>query len=152
MWEKSFDFLVDTLIAVFLPLVHLYYGVTGDLFLNVAAEDAQGLEKAANQLLVPYQYVFSGRSAVWNEEKGIYEFSARFPVDRWFWPKMTASLAALPASFVLGGISKAASFLSPETQNRYAIALKASFSSCMYKRSLGLRCGFASQEIEKRPL
>lgn len=120
MWEKSFDFLVDTLIAVFLPLVHLYYGVTGDLLLNVAADDARGLEKAANQLLVPYQYVFSGRSATWNEEKGIYEFSARFPVDRWFWPKMGASLTALPVSFVLGGACKAASFLSSETQNRYA--------------------------------
>lgn len=119
MWEKLFDFVVETLIAAFLPMVHIYFAITGDLFLNAAAQDAVGAEKVANYLLVPYQYVFSGREASWNEARGIYEFSPRFPMDRWFWPKMSCSLAALPASFLLGGALKLTSMLSEAARNRY---------------------------------
>lgn len=118
MFDKFFTFFVDTLIVAFLPLVHFYHAICSDMFLNVSYEEAVGIEKVANELLVPYQFVFSGRSAH-IDETGRWHFSQRFSTEENFWPKVTLSIGALPASFVLGGAAKALAFLSPEVRERY---------------------------------
>lgn len=117
--DKLFSLLIKILIFCFLPLVHMYHAITEDAFLNVAAEDASGLEWIGNQFLIPYQFVFAGRKATPLEE-GKWLFESRFAIDGAFWPKMALSVGALPASFAIGGTFKALSLFSPEVRKRYS--------------------------------
>jgi hypothetical protein len=118
MWDKFIDFLVDTLIFLFLPLVHMYHATTNDYLFNVSVENATGIEAVANTILIPYQNVFAGRKATL-QENGEWHFEPRFPVDAQFWPKMALSYTTLPVSIIVGGLLKGLSFCSLKTRERY---------------------------------
>lgn len=112
------EFLLEMLLILFLPLVHLYHVATHDFILNIAVEEATGLERLGNELLTPYQFVFWGKKATL-DEKGSWYFEPRFSMDDWFYVKMGLSLAVLPVSLVAGGTLKGLAFLSSEVQKRY---------------------------------
>src|SRR3989344_6681727 len=112
---KTWDFFVETAISFFLPLVCAYYSLSSDLFFNAACEEATGLERIGNTLLIPAHYVFAGRSASRNAA-GEWVFSPRFSYEEGFAIKTVAcSLAAVP-SFVAGSTVKALSLFGEESR------------------------------------
>ena len=124
MLDRVWDFFVETLVALFLPMVCTSYVFCGSIFLNVSAREATGLEQAGNVLLTPFQYLFAGREAVQRGD-GSWEFIQKFDYDSGLFAKSSASIAALPASLVIGGALKALSFLSEGTRKRHASMLAA---------------------------
>ena len=160
MWQPLADFLFETLLILYLPLSHMYQEVARDCFLNVAIEEATGLEQIANTALIPYHYVLAGRKATL-QENGAWLLEPRFPVDAQFWTKMALHVGAFPLSLAGGALLKAVAFLSPEVRQRYravqtfyrkeSIAPKRDFY-----RSLGIALEekaefFLSQQLERRP-
>lgn len=99
------------------PIVLIYHLLLGNVFLNVAAEDAQGLEAAANVMLAPVQYLLAGKKAVRDEEG--YNLEQRFQYRDHFIFKSTCCLVALPLSMTVGSTLKTLSFLDPATRRRH---------------------------------
>lgn len=124
MFERLWDFFVDTMVALFMPLVCSYFTLTANPFLNTSARDATGLEKAGNVLLAPVQYLLAGREAI-QKNDGSWEFVQRFDYKQAFWLKATTSIFALPTSLVLGSAVKGLSFIREATRNRHASLLAA---------------------------
>lgn len=113
--SKTWDFFVETATAFFLPLVCAYYSLSSDLFFNAAYEEATGLERIGNVLLVPSQYIFAGRSAS-RDAAGELVFHPRFNYEQDFAIKSIAcSLSAIP-SFIIGSAVKALSLLGEESR------------------------------------
>ena len=98
-----------------MPVVYLYVLLCNNVFLNVAAEDADGLEKIGNQLLSPVHYVFAGKSARAED----YELEQRFTYEEGFGWKTVGSSIALPVSLVLGSAVKGVSYFSADTRERH---------------------------------
>ena len=117
MLDHVWDFFVESMITLFMPCVFAYFALTSDPFLNVAIEGGSTLERTANQLLIPYQYIFAGREAVLKED-GTFELVQRFDYSKSFWPNTVSSALSLPASFILGGTAKALSCLERGTRER----------------------------------
>jgi len=122
MTTRLWDFLVETLMVMFMPAVCAYYLLCADLFVNVAAEDATGFEKAGNTLLIPFQYLFAGRTAVMQAD-GCWAFIQTFDYNDQFWLKTGSSLLLAAPSFVLGGAVKGLGYFSKETRKRHASLL-----------------------------
>ncbi len=126
-----------------MPLVYFYHLLIASVFLNTAAEDAQGLEKLANTALIPMQYFFEGKTAIPTPD-GTYTFERRFDYDHHFFAKTAASTVALPFSLVIGSTLKSLSYLSPSTKERaahiYAAAHSTNVSSNLdYYQSIGMQ-------------
>ena len=117
----TFDYYRDQLTTwvmhVGMPLVQIYHVATGNLIVNSASSDAEGLEKVADILLIPSQYVMSGR--YFETRDGInYQHRLRFDYnDSYSWMKTGVSCALMPISLTLGGTLKALSLLTEQTQN-----------------------------------
>ena len=123
MWDHIWDFFVETLMVLSLPMLSSYYVLTGDLFLNVSAKEATGLEKIGNTLLIPLQYLAAGREAI-QKEDGSWEFIQRFEYKTALFTKSTASILSLPMSLIAGSAVKGLAFLTPETRERHASMLQ----------------------------
>jgi len=149
MLDRIWDFFVDTMMTLFMPLVCSYFTLSTDLFLNLSTRDASGLEWVGNTLLAPTQYLFAGREAIKNLD-GSWEFAQRFNYKDAFLFKAAASIAALPASLVLGSAVKGLSFLNAATRLRFA-SLKAAwqsktvYSHAQIYQKMGLEIGNPSQ-------
>ncbi|MCI0381644.1 MAG: LicD family protein [Chlamydiae bacterium] len=121
--EKIGAFITKLAIKIGMPLVCLYHTICINPFLNICAQDAQGIEKWANQALIPIHYLFEGKLAV-PSEKETYLFSQRFNYTHHFFIKTSLSITALPVSLVSGGILKGISFLFPETRKRHSAIVR----------------------------
>lgn len=110
MFERFWDAFVGVLVSIFLPMICIYHAICGNLFLNVSISHAQGLEKAGNVLLIPFQYLFAGKEAFLKSD-GSWELMQKFEYDRALIPKSIASIVALPASLVIGSAVKGLSFI-----------------------------------------
>lgn len=119
MREYLWDFFVDAMTMLFMPLVCSYLALCSNPFLNVAAQDAKGLEKIGNTLLVPVQYLLDGREAI-PQNDGSWKLIQRFSYKEHFWLKTATSIVALPPSLVLGCAIKGMALLSPKARNRLA--------------------------------
>lgn len=115
--DRIWDAFVDGCQALFIPLVYIYFSVSGNLFLNSAAQDASGLELVGDTLLTPFQYLFCGQSATPGED-GIWVYTQKFDYREYFWVKTAASIVVLPPSFILGCAAKGISWLS--NRDRFA--------------------------------
>lgn len=119
IWESFSSWIV----YIGLPSTAAYHMLCGSAFLNVAAEDATGLEKAANVCFIPVQYLLAGKVAKPVVSKdGIqmgYYLDQRFNYeDPAIWWKTVSAYCALPSSLFLGSILKGVSFLSCDTRQR----------------------------------
>ncbi len=119
MMSRLWDLFVETLMVMFLPAVCTYHLITADLFLNVAASNAEGLEKAGNALLAPFQYLFAGRTA-YPQSDGSWKFVQTFDYYDAFWMKTSASIFAAAPSLFVGGTVKALGYLSKSARERHA--------------------------------
>ena len=149
MLERMWDLLVDSLIGMFMPLVCAYFTLTSNVFLNTAAQNADGFEKLGNSILTPVQYILVGQEAV-PQEDGTWKFVQKFDYDSLFWFKTASSFAALPPSLVLGSCIKGISLLGEKTRQRHLsiLATKASTqidsNNEMYQK-IGLTIGEATE-------
>lgn len=160
MLGRLWDFFVDAMIALFLPLVCSYFTLTSNIFLNISAQNGTGFEWAGNTLLSPVQYILAGREAI-EKPDGSWEFVQRFDYKNAFWIKTASSVVALPTSFVLGSAVKGLSLFGKKARNHHA-AIRAAMSSkkvhsnLVRYQELGLQVGqsvetLISQGHERRP-
>lgn len=150
MTDRFWDFFVDSLVAIFMPLVCSYYALSSNVFINISAKDATGLEWLGNSLLAPVQYILAGKEAI-EREDGSWEFVQRFDYSSGFWFKTASSFAALPPSIILGSAVKGISLLEETSRNRYlAIQEARSSTEVRSNRELYAKLGlFADSSTEK---
>jgi hypothetical protein len=115
--ERLWDFFVDTMVVLFMPLVCSYYALSASVFINVSAQNATGLEWLGNTLLTPTHYILAGKEAIPSPD-GNWKFVQRFDYSNAFWLKATSSLLALPSSFVLGTAVKGLSLIEESARQR----------------------------------
>lgn len=145
MNDKLWDSFIYFLMKIGMPCVCFYFSLCSNIFLNTAAEDAIGLEKASNYALAPFQYLFAGKVAT-KETDGQYRLNQRFEYNDNFYVKTAASIIALPPSLIIGSSLKAISLLCKDC--RYTEVAK-------YKESVNIRSNrdyYASIGINIRDL
>lgn len=135
------DKLSNGIIYIGLPVVSAYHLVCGNIFLNTAAEDAQGFEYLGDLALAPVQYILCGQKAI--RENNHYSFVQRFDYSQHYALKTTASFLSLPVALPLGSLLKGLAYLGEESRNRHEnlYASKSSThvdSQIDYYKSLGL--------------
>ncbi|HSW73146.1 MAG TPA: LicD family protein [Chlamydiales bacterium] len=101
-----------------MPVVAFYHQIHENIFLGVAAEDAEGLEKIGNILLTPVQYILDGKKAVVQEDGISYKLQPNFEYHDHLTLKLTSSVLFLQPSLLLGSIVKGAGYLSEGTNSR----------------------------------
>ncbi len=112
MWDKF----ADWIIYWGMPVVASYHLVCGNIFLNVQAEDAEGLEKWGNYLLTPVQFLLCGKVATPTEEG--YIFQQRFDYTQDLPLKSSGAILSFPLSLSVGSLCKGLSYISTSTQER----------------------------------
>jgi phosphorylcholine metabolism protein LicD len=134
-----------------MPLVQCYHLLCGAPFLNIAAEDATGLEKVANVCFIPTQYLMAGSAAVCHvtkesvQSQSYYSIEQRFDYrDEYIWHKTALSYIALPASIALGSFFKGLSYFSEDARRRHAKILDAKktdhvMDNASYYDSIGIK-------------
>jgi hypothetical protein len=124
MTDRLWDFMVDTMMRAFMPLVCSYYALSASVFLNVSVKDASGMEWLAGRLLSPVQYIFGGDEAIQRED-GSWKFVQRHDYNDRFWLRSAACLISLPPSIVLGTAAKGLSLLEHKPKERYLSIVQA---------------------------
>ncbi len=145
------------------PFICLYHLVIANPFLNIAAEDASGLEKAANCALVPIHYILDGKKAVphieisAHGEQIVYHFEPQYDYSHHFFIRSTAAVAALPFSLAAGLPLKALAYLFPKARHHHE-RIAASLVSAPYisnletYRLMGIEIGdFTTAEMIDKP-
>src|SRR6266436_117148 len=110
-----------------MPVVQCYHLFCGNVFINTAAEDAEGLEKIANAALIPVHYLFAGKMMTrvegidlnYDPNTGSYTIQQRFDYHENILSKTLGSIVALPISLPLGCLLKGISYLSVDTRARH---------------------------------
>lgn len=120
----SYDYYRDQLTTwimhIGMPLVQAYHAATGSLIFNTASQDAQGLEKIADVILTPAQYVMAGR--YFETTDGIhYTYRQRFSYENNYstWAKTGLSVLVAPLSLAIGGTLKTVALLNDDVQQHY---------------------------------
>lgn len=134
-----------------MPVVTAYHLICSNAFLNVSAEDATGLEKVANTVLAPTQYLLAGKVAIL--KNGTYRFEQRFNYDDYLPEKTAISILSLPLSLPIGIILKGLAFFSQDTRIHHVRILAAQESrkvesNIAYYNSLGIPIEGNSKSID----
>jgi len=111
--------LQDAAIYFGMPAVTVYHLLCTNVFLNTAAEEAQGLEWLGNTALAPYRYLFVGQKAQRVDTEWRYEIMQSFDYHDDLFLKTAGALISLPISATLGSALKGAAFFSQETRIRH---------------------------------
>lgn len=130
MLLKLWEFIVNSAIVFFAPLVCSYFVCTSNAFLNISCDKATHLEKLGNQILTPCHFLFVGQTASQNEE-GEWVFENRFEYKTNFIPKTIGAVVTAVPSFVLGTSIKALSLFSQSSRSHHFAmtqALKATWT------------------------
>lgn len=135
------DKFVNGFIYFGMPVVAAYHALTGNIFLNTTAQDAQGLEYVGNVVLTPVQYLLNGKVAIREEDS--YTLEQKFDYHDYLPLKSTLSVLSLPVSLPLGSLLKAAAYLTEETRRHHTQIAEAQSSRIVksnldYYRSIGL--------------
>jgi len=154
-----FDKVIQGMIYAGLPAVAAYHFLCSNIFLNTAAQDAEGFEKAGNVVLAPVQFLLAGKIAVKDHDQ--YQIQQRFDYHNYLPLKSTAAVFSLPISLPLGGLIKGIGYLSENTRARHqaiqaAIESKEVRPNIDYYRKLGLSVIESEQvldppEYKRRP-
>jgi LicD family len=131
--SQFFSQVQDGLIYLGMPAVTCYHLLCSNVFLNTAAEDAQGLEKIGNIALSSYRYLFAGNSAHVNED-GTYDIRQHFDYHELLFAKTTGALITLPFSLSLGSALKGLAFLSDSVRERHHAIVSALHSPCILSK------------------
>jgi phosphorylcholine metabolism protein LicD len=146
-----FDKLTQGLIYFGLPAVAGYHFICSSIFLNVAAQDAEGFEKAGNLVLAPVQFLLAGKIALKDHDK--YQIQQRFDYHKYLPYKSTAAVFSLPISLPLGALIKGMGYFSETTRLRHhaigvALESKEVHPNIDYYQKLGISMAEAQQVLE----
>lgn len=136
MFDRAWEFVVQCVIAASLPMICFYHAVCGNIFLNVSVEEASGLERVGNTLLIPFQYLFAGKTAKKTED-GNWFLTQTFDYETNLAARSVVSLVSFPVSIVLGPTCKALSFIQKDARENYA-SLKKHLKKAPIKPNLDL--------------
>jgi hypothetical protein len=100
-----------------MPMVTAYHLLISNVFINTAAQDATGFEKAGNLLLTPVHYLLAGKIAL--NENGQYRLVQRFDYNHNLALKSTLSLVSAPLSFPVGCLFKSIGYFSQQVRDRH---------------------------------
>lgn len=147
----SWDKLVFKMIYWGLPVVTFYHQVCENVFLNVSASDAKGLEKVGNQLLAPVQFLLAGKVAIL--EDGKYRLEQKFDYTEGLVLKSVGSIVSFPLALPLGSLIKSSGYLSSESRSRHEELKKVQLcpevsSHLETYRSLGLAIDESGERLE----
>ena len=118
--KVPFDFLMDVLKPLGMPLVTSYHTVRENVFFNMRSPEANPLESIGNFLLTPAQYLFAGKTISVNQgDPFAFAMSQCFDYDRLYWAKALLSLIALPVASPLGASIKGLAYLFPDVRKRH---------------------------------
>lgn len=145
------DKLIQGMIYAGLPAVAAYHFVCSNIFLNTAAQDAMGFEKAGNIVLTPVQYLLAGKVAIKDQDN--YQIQQRFDYHHYLSLKSTAAVLSLPIALPVGSFLKGVGYLSENTRLRHksietALESKEVHSNTDYYRKIGLTLTEAEQVLE----
>ncbi len=135
------------IIKLGMPLVYFYHFLFSSVTLTTSAEDASGLEKVANQLLIPARFLFDGKRAIptYDEEGNrTYTLEHQFDYSGHFYIKTSVSYATLPLSLALGVPLKIIARGFPEVNARHRQIAAALHSNAIhlnndYYRQIGMQ-------------
>ncbi|MCB1112574.1 MAG: LicD family protein [Chlamydiales bacterium] len=143
-WEIIWNGFYEGVLFLGLPLVYVYHLVCGDVFLNSDPDDARGLEKVANVIMAPSQYVLVGERAIPRDD-GTYRFVPRFNYrEDGMMVKTAVGWALAPFVLPVGASCKAVACLTDSETRSHIGALYRSkrepyvASNSNYYRSIGL--------------
>jgi hypothetical protein len=145
------DKLTQGIIYIGLPVVAGYHFICSNIFLNIAAQDAEGFEKAGNLVLAPVQFLLAGKIALKDHDK--YQIQQRFDYHNYLPFKSTAAIFSLPISLPLGTLLKGIGYFSEATRLRHdaieaAIESKEVHPNIDYYQKMGLIIKEADQVLE----
>lgn len=145
------DKLTQGIIYVGLPVVAGYHLVCSNVFLNTAAVDADGFERAGNIVLAPVQFLLAGKVAIKDQDK--YQIQQHFDYHSYLPYKSTAAIFSLPISLPLGTLLKGIGYFSEATRLRHdaiklALESKEVHPNTDYYQKLGLTMIETDQTIE----
>lgn len=153
--------LQDAAIYFGMPAVTLYHLLCTNVFLNTAAEDAQGLEWLGNTVLAPYRYLFVGQKAEVVDHEWRYEIVQSFDYHEELFLKSAGALVSLPISVMLGSALKGVAFFSQEARVHHAQikdALKRTYIEPQhaYYKNVGIDVSYTQERCislgyERRP-
>jgi|SRR5579862_6507222 len=115
---------IDGLIYFGMPAVTCYHLLCGNVFLNTAAQDAQGLEKMGDIALTSFRYLFAGNTAYPMDGQDRYEIKQHFDYHEHLFLKTAGSLVTLPFGVAVGSALKGASFLCADVRARHSAIVK----------------------------
>jgi phosphorylcholine metabolism protein LicD len=146
-----FDKLTQGFIYFGLPAVAGYHMICGSIFLNVAAQDAEGFEKAGNIVLTPVQFLLAGKVAIKDHDQ--YQIQQQFDYHRYLPFKSTAAVFSLPISLPVGCVLKGIGYFSETTRLRHhsiatALESKEVHPNIDYYQQLGLNTSESDQVLE----
>ncbi|MDX8431415.1 MAG: LicD family protein [Candidatus Algichlamydia australiensis] len=148
-WPNLLKFFVS---KIGLPVVAVYHVIISSVFLNVAAVDANWLERAGNELLAPSQYLFVGKVAL-PQTDGTYLIEQRFSYDDQFMQKSVGAAIILPVSWVVGASLKSLAYLDPKARARHHEIVHAyhyakTKHNLVHYRSLGMKVGKKPKKVQ----
>jgi hypothetical protein len=126
--DRLWDFLIEMLMKIFIPLVCSYYTLSTNVFLNISVQNATGLEKLGNTLLSPVQFILAGREAI-EQSDGSWKLVQRFDYDHYFWFKTASSILSLPPSLMLGSAVKGLGLLQETARSHHHSLVQAKKST-----------------------
>lgn len=118
--KVPFDFTMDFLKPLGMPIVTSYHTVRENVFLNMRSKEASKLESIGNFFLAPSQFLFAGKSIGFSKRNHYdYEIQQCFDYDHHYWAKAFLSLLALPIAEPLGASIKGLAYFSSDVRKRH---------------------------------
>jgi len=132
---KLFPGVTGTFLRIGMVLVSYYHLAIENVVINTAFDEARGLEKFANTLLIPTHYLLEGKTVSFNGEE--YVLKKRFQYQTGKKISSLISLIFFTPGTILGATLKGFSLFSGEVKNRH-LALKAQVHSREVSPNLNL--------------
>ncbi|MCB1107660.1 MAG: LicD family protein [Chlamydiia bacterium] len=124
---KLFPGVTSAVLHLGMTLVAVYHSFCGNVVINTSFEKAQGIERVANFLLMPTQYLCDGK-VITLDGNNHFEVKRRFQYSAHKKIYSPLSLTFFTPGLILGGTIKGIALLNPEVKKRH-LALKAHFAS-----------------------
>lgn len=113
-----FDFLMDVMKPVGMPVVTSYHSLRENFFFNVSLKEKGTLESIGDFFLTPSQFLFAGKTLAIHNERSV-ELTQSFDYDHAYWLKAILSLLVLPIAEPIGASIKGLAYLFPDVRNRH---------------------------------
>lgn len=116
---KFFPGITSGLVHFGLALVHFYHVFCGNVVLNTAFDETQGVERVANYILTPIHYICGGKEVSLDPATGKYHLKHRFNYEsrKMFYTPFAVTFFS--SSLVLGGTLKTMALIWPEVRQKH---------------------------------